>query len=113
MDRFLIRIAKTKRHDRTATSCSGRRGERGYVLLVFILFSALLAVGLIRILPKAVFEGQREKEEELMFRGQQYMLAIQHFVRKFGRYPNTMEELEKANEIRFLRKRYRDPMTKE
>ena len=90
-----------------------RRGERGYVLLVFILLSAILAVGLLRMLPKAAFQGQREKEEELIFRGLQYQLGIQKFVRKFGRYPNTMEEIEKANEIRFLRKRYRDPMTKE
>ena len=89
------------------------RSEEGYVLLVFLLFSALLVIGASRILPKALFQGQREREEEMIFRGQQYQRAIQLFVRKFGRYPNSLEELENTNEIRFLRKRYRDPVTQE
>ena len=89
-----------------------RSAEQGYVLVVFILFATLLMVGLATILPKAVFEGRRDKEEELIFRGMQYRHAIQLFYRKFGRYPNTIEELEKTNGIRFLRKRFKDPMTK-
>ncbi|MBI4479269.1 MAG: hypothetical protein HY651_04530 [Acidobacteria bacterium] len=86
---------------------------RGYVLLVFTLFAALLVVGLYRILPKYVFEGQRIKEEELIFRGQQYRRGIQLYVRKFGRYPNSLDELENTNEIRFIRKLYPDPMTED
>ena len=95
------------------TETPGRKSEKGYVLLVFVLFSALLVVGLSAIIPQVAFEGQREKEEELLFRGQQYQRAIQLFFRKFGRYPNSLEELEKTNGIRFLRKAYLDPMTKE
>ncbi|MBI4461078.1 MAG: hypothetical protein HY648_13605 [Acidobacteria bacterium] len=90
-----------------------RETERGYVLLVFVLFTALLVIGFSRVLPTALFQGQREKEEELIFRGQQYQRAIQLFVRKFGRYPNSLEELENTNNIRFLRSRYRDPITRE
>lgn len=90
-----------------------RKSEKGYVLLVFVMFSALLVVGLSAIIPQVAFEGQREKEEELLFRGQQYQRAIQLFFRKFGRYPNSLEELERTNGIRFLRKAYLDPMTKE
>src|ERR1019366_706005 len=89
-----------------------RSDEQGYVLLVFILFAALLLAGLSTIIPKAVFEGRRDKEEELVFRGLQYRHAIQLFYRKIGRYPNSVEELEKTNGIRFLRRRYKDPMTK-
>ncbi len=95
------------------TETPARKREKGYVLLVFILFSALLVVGLSAIIPQVAFEGQRVKEEELLFRGQQYQRAIQLFFRKFGRYPNSLEELEKTNGIRFLRKAYLDPMTKE
>ncbi|MBI4443801.1 MAG: hypothetical protein HY649_10550 [Acidobacteria bacterium] len=90
-----------------------RSGEEGYILLVLVLFTALLVIGASRILPKAVFQGQREREEELIFRGMEYQRAIQSFVRKFGRYPNTVEELEETNKLRFLRKQYRDPMTEE
>jgi type II secretory pathway pseudopilin PulG len=97
-----------------SSSLHGRPEDtRGYVLLVFLLFAALLAVGLYRILPKYVFEGQRIKEEELVFRGQQYQRGIQLYVRKFGRYPSSLEELEDTNQIRFVRKLYSDPMTEE
>lgn len=92
---------------------AARRGEQGYVLIVFVLFAALLLVGLAAIIPKAAFEGRRDKEAELVFRGLQYHRAIQLFVRKFGRYPTSVDELTKTNNIRFLRKRYKDPMTKD
>ena len=100
-------------HLRPPGSKHRAEGETGYVLVVFMLFAALLLVGLSTILPKIVFEGQREREEELVFRGLQYRHAIQLFVRKFGRYPNSVEELEKTNGIRFLRKPYKDPVTKD
>ena len=87
--------------------------EDGYILLVLILFSALIVIGLMRVIPKALVEGQREREEEVIFRGQEYQRAIQAYVRRFGRYPNSLEELENTNRIRFLRRRYRDPLTKE
>jgi hypothetical protein len=32
-------------------------------------------------------------------------------VKKFGRYPTRIEELENSNNLRFLRKRYKDPIT--
>ena len=100
-------------HHNSRAGRAAARGEDGYVLLVFILFAALLVAGLSRILPKAVFEGQREKEEELIFRGLQYQRAVQLFVRKFGRYPSSVDELLETNELRFLRKAYKDPMTKD
>jgi len=34
------------------------------------------------------------------------MRAIQHFYKKFNRYPNKIEELENTNNVRFLRRRY-------
>lgn len=53
---------------------------------------------------------QREKEEELVFRGRQYARAIQLYQRKFAAaYPPSVDVLV---EQRFLRKKYADPMTK-
>ena len=92
---------------------TGQNKEQGYILLVLFLMAALIAIGLMRAFPKAFVETQREREEETIFRGQQYQRAIQFFVRKFGRYPNSLEELEETNKVRFLRRRYRDPLTKE
>lgn len=54
---------------------------------------------------------RREREEELIHRGKQYVRAIKLYYKKFGAYPATIEQLEKINNLRFLRQRYKDPMT--
>jgi hypothetical protein len=87
------------------------RRESGYALLMVFLLAAMIAVALCSELPRAAFEAQRAKEQLLIERGEQYKRAIQLFVRKVGRYPATIEELESLNNVRFLRKRYVDPMT--
>ena len=46
-----------------------------------------------------------------MHRGKQYARAIQMYYAKYGRYPNTIDQLMKTDNQRFLRKRYLDPMT--
>jgi hypothetical protein len=86
-------------------------GESGYVLLLVLLVSASVALALYNELPRVAFHAQRDREELLIERGEQYKRAIQLFVRKAGRYPATIEELESLDNNRFLRKRYLDPMT--
>ena len=54
---------------------------------------------------------KRDREEEMIHRGVQYSRAIRRYVKKTGRYPTRLEELENTNNIRFLRKRYKDPIT--
>ena len=90
---------------------ASRSRERGYAMLLVFLMAAVIAIALYRELPRIAFEKQRAKEELLIERGEQYKRAIQLFVRKVQRYPATIEELENTNNIRFLRKRYIDPMT--
>ena len=46
-----------------------------------------------------------------MERGKQYIRAIQLYYRKFQAYPPNIDALVKTSEIRFLRKKYIDPMT--
>jgi hypothetical protein len=41
----------------------------------------------------------------------QYRRAVQLYYKKFQRYPPNVEALIKTNEIRFLRKKYKDPIT--
>ena len=88
-----------------------RRSERGYILITLILFVSLIAVAAMVMLPVAAFQVKRDREEELIHRGVQYSRAMKHFVKKFGRYPTRLEELENTNQVRFLRKRYKDPIT--
>ncbi len=88
-----------------------RQRERGYVLLTLMLMVALLVVAAAAIVPTISFEIRRDREEELIHRGVQYSRAIRAYYKKFGRYPTRLEDLESANNLRFLRKRYKDPVT--
>jgi hypothetical protein len=90
-----------------------RDSERGYILLILLLFVALLAIGSLKIIQDFRFEYQRDREEELIHRGVQYSRAVQRYFKKFGRYPTRVEDLEKTNNLRFLRKRYKDPMNRD
>jgi len=87
------------------------RGERGYILIALILFVALLAIAMTAMAPVISQQVKRDREEELIHRGVQYARAIKHYVKKFGRYPTKIEDLENTNNVRFLRKRYKDPIT--
>ena len=82
-----------------------------FALLVVFLFAAAVAFTLYQQLPRAAFESARDKEQLLMDRGNQYKRAIQVFYLVNKRYPARIEELEKTNEKRYLRRRYKDPMT--
>jgi hypothetical protein len=59
-------------------------------------------------------EAQREKEAELVFRGEQYARAIALFRFKNANLPNALPpSIDFLVENRFLRKKYKDPMTKD
>jgi type II secretory pathway pseudopilin PulG len=70
---------------------------------------SVMAVLMSALLPQWSHMARREKEEELIFRGQQYARAIGLFQRKFANTaPPTIDVLV---EQRFLRKKYKDPIT--
>jgi type II secretory pathway pseudopilin PulG len=88
-----------------------QRGERGYVLLTLMLAVALIIIFAAAIVPTIKFQIERDREEEMIHRGVQYARAIRIYYKKFGRYPTRLEDLESSNNLRFLRKRYKDPIT--
>lgn len=90
-----------------------RHGERGFALLLVFALAAAALVMLYLEMPRVAFEHQRDKEALLVDRGEEYTRAIQLYVQKFRKYPQSMDELETTNNIRFLRKRFRDPITGE
>lgn len=92
-------------------SSTMRRAEGGYILLILMLFLALLAIAATALAPTLAFQTQRDREEELIHRAVQYPRAIRSYVKKFGRYPTRLEDLESTNNLRFLRRRYKDPIT--
>ena len=86
--------------------------ETGYVLLIVMMMATLLLISLAAAAPSIYVEGQREKEQELIFRGEQYARAIELFHQQFKRYPTSVKELLHTNNMSFLRRPFRDPMTK-
>jgi hypothetical protein len=59
-------------------------------------------------------EGRRDREAELVWRGEQYKSAIRMYFRKFGHPPTKVDDLVKlTNGVRFLRQAYTDPMNKD
>jgi len=89
----------------------GKQKQQGFILLLLMLFITLLAIAATAIAPAITFQIQRDREEEMIHRGVQYSRAIRRYVKKFGRYPTRLEDLESTNSLRFLRKRYKDPIT--
>jgi len=81
------------------------------MMLALLFAVALMALAAVAIAPQIGQQIRREREEELIERGKQYAVAIRKFYKKFGRYPSRLEELENTNNIKFLRRRYKDPMT--
>ncbi len=87
------------------------KGEEGYVLLVAIFFMALLVLSLAVAAPKIAKSIQRDRDLETYHRGMQYRRAIQLYYRKFHAYPPNVDALVNTNDIRYLRKKYTDPIT--
>ena len=91
---------------------NGHRNEQGYMLLYLLFLVAILSISLVTIVPKLKFVLQREREQEMVHRGEQYRRAVRRYYRKMGAYPPTLDVLESTNNLRFLRKRYKDPINK-
>jgi type II secretory pathway pseudopilin PulG len=85
-------------------------GERGYAMAALLVSMSVMAVLMTAVMPVWKQTAQREKEAELVFRGQQYVHAIQMFQRRSGpgTYPPSLDFLVQQ---KFLRKRYKDPIT--
>jgi type II secretory pathway pseudopilin PulG len=77
------------------------------LLVALSVMSVLMAVAL----PVWSHATRREREEELIWRGEQYKRAIMLFQRKFANtFPPNIDVLV---EQKFLRKKYKDPITRD
>jgi type II secretory pathway pseudopilin PulG len=101
----------TRRVDAIGTGLQIRRREDGYAMAALLVAMSVMAVMMTVALPVYTTAARREKEAELIFRGEQYARAINMFQRKYGNaIPPNLDVL--LNE-KFLRKKYKDPITGE
>ena len=78
----------------------------GLVVAIFIILLALSVAA-----PTVARALRREREVEAVHRANQYVNAIRRYHLKTNTYPGSLEQLEKTNNIRYLRQKYTDPMT--
>ena len=84
--------------------------ERGYAMAALLVAMAVMAIVLSTAMPVYQTVARREREAELIFRGEQYARAIGMFQRKYANaLPPDVDVLVKE---RFLRKKYKDPITR-
>jgi len=78
-------------------------------MAALLVSMSVMAVLMGAALPVWSHATQREREEELIWRGEQYRRAIMLFQRKYANtFPPSVDILV---EQRFLRKKYKDPVT--
>ncbi len=87
-----------------------RDKQKGYALLMAIFLVATMIILVMVATPSILTEGRREREQEAIWRGNQYVRAIELYYRKNGHYPQTVDDLTKGNlSLHFIRKAYTDP----
>ena len=106
-------LSSPSHHERCGDADRRKFADRGYAFLILMMALTILLISLTTALPDIYTANQREREEELIFRGNEYARAIMLYRRQFNRFPSTVDDLvKKTNGYRFLRHAYKDPMTK-
>jgi type II secretory pathway pseudopilin PulG len=99
---------------RSADDARGRRPApgrgSGFTLVALVVVFTVMTVLVAAVLPSWTHAINREKEEELIFRGLQYAEAIRVFQLRFGRYPVRLEELLNVKP-RCIRQLWKDPVS--
>lgn len=92
-----------------------RTGRSGFTYVA--LLAAIVIIGIVLGQAGKYWQNVmlREKEEELLFRGEQYRNAIGRHFRTRNVYPQSIDDLLKdpATSKRLLRQKYPDPITGE
>jgi type II secretory pathway pseudopilin PulG len=97
--------------DNTLMCLEGGQGsQRGYAMAALLVGIAVMMLLMAVAMPVWRTQAQREKEAELVFRGEQIARGINLYTRKMGggNFPPNIDVLVQG---RFLRKKYKDPMT--
>jgi hypothetical protein len=89
--------------------------ESGYAMIVALIMVATFIIGSQVVLQHFATEGRRQREQRMIWCGEQYARAIKLFYRKAGRYPQSVDELKQGIPgVHFLRiEAYKNPMDPE
>ncbi len=88
-----------------------KRGQAGYALMVIMFLVALMTIAVSTVAVNVITDARREKEEEMIWRGKQYVRGIRLYYTKMHKFPTQLEDLYKPKTgLRFMRQAYKDPM---
>src|SRR5262245_5788697 len=88
------------------------RDQEGYAMAVLLVSITVMGILITVAMPAWKQTARREKEAELLFRGQQYVRAIRLMQQRLG--PGTLPPtVQVLVEQHFLRKAFKDPITGE
>lgn len=90
---------------------TGSENDRGYIMVVLLVGMAVAAIWMSALLPAWRQQEQRQREEDLIFIGEQYARAIVLYqMKNRDAYPPSIEALVSGH---YLRKQWKDPITGE
>jgi len=97
--------------DRSRERCS----QAGYAYLMVMGMIVIMAILSQAVLQNMYTEGRRAREDEMIWRGNQYVRAIRLYFRKTGHYPQSVDDLKSGvADLHFLRyAAYKDPLDKD
>jgi len=95
-----------------ATRIGRPRADSGYALIMALFLIVAMIVSSQVVLRNVVTLRRRERESDTIWRGQQYARAIRLYYHKTGKYPQSLDDLQKGlPELHFLRFcAYKDPI---
>jgi hypothetical protein len=107
-----VRELSRRRPRGQKASVARPRRDRGfaYLMALFLVLAMIIASQVAA--QNLLTEGRREREADMIWRGEQYARAIRLYYRKAGHYPQNLEELQKGlPDLHFLRyAATKDPM---
>jgi hypothetical protein len=87
--------------------------DSGYALLAVLGMMLIMIASSTAVVMAMRTNARRQREEEMIWRGNQYARAIRLYYHKTGRYPQRVDDLVKGVPgVHFLRQFYKEPMNK-
>ena len=107
-DRTKVIQSQLMYKEEATTLC--RSNSSGFVMLTLLMAITVVGILSTRVMLNTASEVQREREAELIFRGEAIARAIRLYKKRTGSYPSILEDLVGVRP-RIIRKLYKDPMT--
>jgi hypothetical protein len=103
-----------KRRDGSSEQHEQQSTESGYAYFMVFFMITVMLIGSEAVLRNLAVEAKRQREAEMIWRGNQCVRAIRLYYRKSGHYPQSMDDLEKGlPQLHFVRPVVlKDPMNR-